>query len=160
MKNEEFDAVERPQHYAGQGEIECIDFIEICIKKYNGIVAGCLFNILKYAWRVHNKNGLQDLKKALWYAKKAVNRLEYYSSSFACSDCAASSIQNLNIEEEFILLKAVNQITSGLTDEETKCFLTIVSCIVNGGLLNFTTKDYSNNLIEAIETWIKIYDEN
>ena len=159
MENKDFDPVQRPSHYAVQGEIECIDFIEICIKKYSGIVAGSLFNTLKYTWRTHNKNGKQDLEKALYYASKAVEKIKLYNEISACSNCAMIASNSLSVEEELIILKAVNQITSQLSEEETKCYLTIISCIVNGGLIN-DVKDYSNNLIEAIKKWIEIYNEN
>ena len=158
MENKEFDPVQRPSHYAGQGEIECIDFIEIMIKNYNGVVAGSLFNTLKYTWRTHDKNGKQDLEKALWYAKKAATKIELDKDISPCMECARQFSGSLTVEEELIIFKAVNQIVSKLTKEEADCYLTIVSCIINGGLNN-TIKDYSGNMIKAIEKWIEIYNE-
>ncbi len=155
---EKYDIVNRPQHYAGQGEVECIDFIEIMIKSYNGIIAGSLFNALKYTWRSHNKNGKQDLEKALYYANKAVEKINYYKNIYPCIECAAVNKSVLTVEENLLIFKAIKQITDLLGPTESKYFLNIVSCIINGGLIN-ESKDYSSNLIDSIENWIKIYDD-
>lgn len=61
------DAVRQPKHYrnsnakcsACQHPIECID-----------VVRGLEFNIgnaIKYIWRFKEKNGIEDLQKAIWY---------------------------------------------------------------------------------------------
>ena len=152
---ETYDTIKNPQHYAGQGEVECIDFIEICIKKYNGIVAGCMFNLIKYIWRSHNKNGKEDLEKALWYANRGILLIK--NNLHNCFSCATLE-EKLDPSEELLYLKAVNQITSTLDKAEADCFLTIIACIVNGGLMD-GTKDYSPNVISALENWINIYDK-
>lgn len=58
-------------HYAGQGKVECIDFIASVINKYPGILVGDLQNVCKYTWRFHNKNGKEDIDKASWYFNHA-----------------------------------------------------------------------------------------
>ena len=56
-------------HY--QGEIECIDYIEDKLgkEKTEGF---CIGNVIKYISRYEKKNGTEDLKKALYYLKKAI----------------------------------------------------------------------------------------
>lgn len=59
------DNVSHPSHY-GQGEIECIEYIEdfLTEEEYIGYLRG---NIAKYQHRWRYKNGVEDLKKAQWY---------------------------------------------------------------------------------------------
>lgn len=68
MKSEKFHPVDRPQHY-GQGNIECIEYIEdfLSTEEYIGYLRG---NIAKYLHRWRDKNGKQDLHKAAWYLER------------------------------------------------------------------------------------------
>ena len=59
-----------PDHYK-QGAVECIDALEAATINLKGIDAVCTANAIKYLWRWKEKNGLEDLRKALWY----INRL-------------------------------------------------------------------------------------
>lgn len=64
------DNVEHPTHYAGTS-IECIDAMaetqgEEAVKNF------CICNAFKYLWRHNRKNGVEDVKKALWYLNKFV----------------------------------------------------------------------------------------
>ena len=52
------DNVNHPSHYT-QGGIECIEAV-------------CTANAIKYLWRWKEKNGKEDLKKAIWYIKKLI----------------------------------------------------------------------------------------
>ena len=54
-----------PKHYK-QGKIEVIDFI---LDKQMNYLEG---NIVKYISRYKHKNGIEDLKKALWYLSKLI----------------------------------------------------------------------------------------
>tara|TARA_R100001015_G_C4512121_1_gene83499 strand:+ start:251 stop:451 length:201 start_codon:yes stop_codon:yes gene_type:complete len=54
-----------PKHYK-QGSIEVIDFI--LDQKMNYLEG----NIIKYVSRYKLKNGIEDLKKALWYLNKLI----------------------------------------------------------------------------------------
>ena len=61
-----YDNVSNPRHYAGNGDISCMDALESMLDPANvtPIQAywwGCTF---KYLWRWPNKNHLEDLKKA------------------------------------------------------------------------------------------------
>ena len=59
-----------PSHYR-QGGIECIDAIKAATVGKTGIEAACVANVIKYLWRYEEKNGVEDIEKALWY----INRL-------------------------------------------------------------------------------------
>ena len=70
----EFDAVERPQHYASTS-IECIDAM-VETQGTKAVVDFCVCNAFKYLWRHNSKNGDEDIKKANWYLNKAVELME------------------------------------------------------------------------------------
>jgi hypothetical protein len=62
------EAVNHPAHY--QGKIECIEAIALALQDdplYPPIAAAIFFNVVKYRWREHLKNGQEDLAKANWY---------------------------------------------------------------------------------------------
>lgn len=65
------DAVNHPSHYCRDG-IECIDVIKATTKGMNAFDAFCQGNAMKYLFRWHFKNGVQDLKKARWYIDKLI----------------------------------------------------------------------------------------
>lgn len=52
------ESVNHPSHYT-QTDFECIELV-----RYMGFNLG---NAIKYIWRYDSKNGIEDLKKALWY---------------------------------------------------------------------------------------------
>lgn len=56
--------------------LEVIDVIEAFTDGLNGIEATDTGNIIKYACRWKKKNGIQDLKKIMWYAQHLVDYLE------------------------------------------------------------------------------------
>lgn len=70
MDKENYDPVSKPKHYASS-MIEPIDAIEDWGLNFR------LANVVKYVAR-HDKKGtpLQDLKKALWYLKREIDRWE------------------------------------------------------------------------------------
>ena len=65
------DNVNHPSHYT-QGRIECIEALEAATVNLKGIEAVCTANAIKYLWRWKEKNGKEDLKKAIWYIKKLI----------------------------------------------------------------------------------------
>ncbi|WP_336638407.1 DUF3310 domain-containing protein [Lysinibacillus fusiformis] len=69
----EQDAV-NPQHYK-QGRTEVIDIIEDAVAGAEPFEAVCQANVLKYTLRYRHKNGVEDLKKAVWYAEKLIEHL-------------------------------------------------------------------------------------
>jgi hypothetical protein len=70
------DNVNHPAHYNASdiycnecgGHIECIDIV----RHYNFAIG----NAIKYLWRFEHKNGLEDLKKAIWYINDEIKRRE------------------------------------------------------------------------------------
>ena len=65
------DNVNHPSHYT-QGRIECIEALEAATVNLKGIEAVCTANAIKYLWRWKEKNGKEDLKKAIWYIDKLI----------------------------------------------------------------------------------------
>ena len=64
------DNVNHPSHY-NQGKYECID---VMVETFGMEAAKnfCLLNAFKYIWRTGEKNGIEDIKKAVWYLNKTV----------------------------------------------------------------------------------------
>lgn len=61
------NAVEHPDHYVGDGQIECMDAMrsmmsgdQYALPAQSAYWWGCAF---KYLWRWRRKNGVQDLEK-------------------------------------------------------------------------------------------------
>lgn len=69
------DNVNHPAHYT-QGGIECIEAIKAATVGLEGIEAVCTGNAIKYLWRWKQKNGTEDLKKAIWYINKLIEEIE------------------------------------------------------------------------------------
>ena len=67
------DIVNHPPHYTAGG-IECIDALEAATIELHGIEAVCTANAIKYLWRWKMKNGTEDLKKAIWYINRIIDR--------------------------------------------------------------------------------------
>jgi hypothetical protein len=64
------EMVNHPQHY-NHGKYECIDVMVENFGK-EAVQHFCLLNAFKYAWRSNYKNGIEDVKKAMWYLDKYV----------------------------------------------------------------------------------------
>lgn len=61
------DPVNHPKHYTEHPSgIECIQITE-----HMGF---CLGNAMKYLWRADLKNGVEDLKKAIWYINREIEK--------------------------------------------------------------------------------------
>jgi len=61
------DPVNHPAHYQRPDGMECIELAEL--------LPFCEGNAIKYLWRAGQKGSLlEDLQKALWYAKRASDR--------------------------------------------------------------------------------------
>jgi hypothetical protein len=62
------DTVNNPKHYNSHPSgVECIQITEHM--NFN------LGNAVKYLWRTDHKNGIEDLKKAVWYINREIKRL-------------------------------------------------------------------------------------
>lgn len=68
--------VSHPDHYLANNGMEVIDVIEAFTEDLKGIEATDTGNIIKYACRWKNKNGIQDLKKIMWYCQHLIDYLE------------------------------------------------------------------------------------
>ena len=68
----ENDMVNHPQHYKTESGLEAIDVIEAFTFDLKGIEATDTGNIIKYICRWKNKNGIEDIKKAIWYLNKLI----------------------------------------------------------------------------------------
>lgn len=67
----EKEMVNHPSHYGGESNVyEAIKVIEHYKMDF---VEG---NVLKYLLRHKKKNGLEDLKKSLWYLERLINTYE------------------------------------------------------------------------------------
>ena len=63
------DAVNHPSHYTQHPSgVECIQITE-----HMSFTMG---NAMKYLWRADLKNGVEDLKKAIWYIQREISKRE------------------------------------------------------------------------------------
>ena len=61
------DVVNHPPHYLQHPSgVECIQITE-----HMGFTLG---NAMKYLWRADYKNGVEDLKKAVWYINREIEK--------------------------------------------------------------------------------------
>ena len=67
------DPVNKPIHY-NQSKLECIEAIEAMTENMSGAIAPHAANVLKYMWRCEQKNGLEDIDKAIWYLNRLRKR--------------------------------------------------------------------------------------
>lgn len=67
--------VSHPDHYKS-GRYEVIDIIDEFTKDLSGTEAVCTANAIKYILRWKKKNGIQDVKKAIWYLQHMVDKEE------------------------------------------------------------------------------------
>lgn len=68
--------VSHPPHYMSKNGLEVIDVIEAFTFDLKGIEATDTGNVIKYICRWKHKNGLQDLKKAMWYIQHLIEYVE------------------------------------------------------------------------------------
>lgn len=69
------DPVNHPPHYTGHPSgVECITVTE----HHNF----CIGNAIKYLWRAGSKgDAVQDLRKAIWYIEREINRLNHHGNA-------------------------------------------------------------------------------
>ena len=68
--------VSHPPHYQSETGLEVIDVIEAFTFDLKGIEATDTGNIIKYICRWKDKDGVRDLKKALWYLNHLIEHVE------------------------------------------------------------------------------------
>jgi hypothetical protein len=69
------DAVERAAHY-NAGKIECIDAMEAAVVGQTAFEGVLTATAVKYLFRWKHKNGVEDVKKAVWYLNRLIAHLE------------------------------------------------------------------------------------
>lgn len=67
--------VSHPDHYQSETGLEVIDVIKAFTSDLKGIQATDTGNIIKYICRWNHKNGVQDLKKAMWYLQHLIDEV-------------------------------------------------------------------------------------
>lgn len=70
----EHDSVNHPSHYTAGG-IECIEALKAATTRLTGIEAVCTANAIKYLWRWKDKNGAEDIRKAIWYCERLLKEI-------------------------------------------------------------------------------------
>lgn len=73
----ESDMINHPRHY-NNGSIECLDAIKSATTDLEGIEAVLTGNAIKYIWRWKWKNGVEDLKKAIFYINRLIEEAKSY----------------------------------------------------------------------------------
>lgn len=68
--------VSHPPHYQSETGLEAIDVIEAFTSDLKGIEATDTGNVIKYICRWKNKDGIRDLKKAMWYLQHLIDHVE------------------------------------------------------------------------------------
>lgn len=71
--NETNDNVNHPVYY-NKGQVECIEGIEAMSANKDAFQGFCLGNAMKYIWRYPSKGGVDDLKKAVWYLQRVIDK--------------------------------------------------------------------------------------
>lgn len=67
--------VSHPSHYQSKSGLEVINVIEAFTEGLEGIEAVDTGNAIKYICRWKDKNGIQDLEKAMWYIQHLIDHL-------------------------------------------------------------------------------------
>lgn len=152
QKSEEKN-VNHPKHYAS-GKIECIDYLEVMVAPYAGIVAGCVQNTLKYTWRSHGKNGVEDIKKAQWYLKYADNVIknnqkEKYTFHPVYVECTQ--------KDKALCEAGFNQVMDGLSKNEQFYYNVLYGCLKDGRFVE--SQLYRDTAINALDDWAKSYQK-
>ena len=66
----ENDVVNHPSHYTF-GNFECLEVMADVYGK-DAVENFCICNAFKYIWRAKHKNGIEDIKKAVFYLNKII----------------------------------------------------------------------------------------
>lgn len=77
-----YDNVNKPKHYMLWPEysIEVRDLMKLLAeqldeKNYSGLLISDYIQAMQYMLRWHNKNGVEDIKKSVWYLNKMLEQL-------------------------------------------------------------------------------------
>ena len=92
--------VSHPDHYKSDAGLEVIDVIEAFTSDLKGVQATDTGNVIKYICRWKKKNGLQDLKKAMWYLQHLIDHVELADCNNSFEKMDDYSIVSLETEED------------------------------------------------------------
>ena len=151
------DLVNSPDHYAGQGSIECKELIKVVVSCYEAWEAACVANIVKYVWRCHNKDGARSLKSSIWYLKEAMQSFAQRSEEdrFRLKEAADSAyvINATGDTPECLLLNMVYQQMhkNVYNDQEFLWFKVIINGLRDGGI--YRSKSNALDVLAALESW-------
>ena len=70
------ELVNHPSHYQSETGLEVIDVIEAFTFDLKGVEAFNTGNVIKYICRWKQKDGVRDLKKAVWYLNNLIDHVE------------------------------------------------------------------------------------
>jgi len=102
--------VSHPSHYKSKNGMEVINVIEAFTGELSGIEATDTGNIIKYACRWYAKNGIQDLKKIIWYTQHLIDHLEAKEKEITICDEIDSANLYGNNEVIAIMIKNENDV--------------------------------------------------
>lgn len=133
------DLVNHPSHYAGQGAIECKELMKAVCLAYEGYVAVCVGNVLKYCWRCHGKETVRSLKSAKWYLDEAIKMIQDFPVSeqerlFNKSVFLYSMDEDGTSERARFLVDVYLQMGKYFGKEEFAFFKAVVDGLFDGGL--------------------------
>ncbi len=70
------DLVNHPEHYKAKNGMEAINVIMAYTEGLTGEIAFDQGNAIKYVLRWPKKNGAEDIRKAIWYLNRILEKLE------------------------------------------------------------------------------------
>ena len=70
VEQSQLEEINHPDRYAGD-KFECID-VMLDVFGADAVKHFCVLNAFKYVWRAEKKNGVEDIKKAVWYLNKYI----------------------------------------------------------------------------------------
>ena len=166
------DLVNHPSHYAGQGAIECRDLMKVACLAYEGYVAGCVCNILKYCWRCHGKETLRSLKSAKWYLDEAIKMIQELpvpeqNRLFVKSVCLCFRDEDDASERSRFLADVYLQMEKHFGKQEFVFFKAVVDGLFDGGLYRDSSLfvfpssvrvDSFHMVSKALDDWIDYFE--
>ena len=134
--------VSHPGHYLAKNGMEVIDVIEAFTEDLRGIEATDTGNIIKYACRWKNKNGVQDLKKIMWYCQHLIDHLEEKE----IRESLEEKVNNYGISIEDNLGKRYKyKLTENILNDSIEC----INKLVASDLFEISFLTHVNSLTEG-----------